>query len=229
MFLGVAGVALSVIAADKLPRSANGYLLSAAIPLVTAVFFRCEISRVTRTGLACATLAATFYSGWMEFLGPALCRPALAKLTTNLDRNGICHQTTGYTCGPAAAVTALRRIGFSAEEGDLALRAHCSLFTGTDPSDLAAAIDGRFGPSGARAQSRPMETLAQLAQAGLALTVIKLDGNLDHWVVVLEMDEHKVHFADPMQGLRVQSRAEFERVWEHETIRIWRDETGRKS
>jgi hypothetical protein len=32
----------------------------------------------------------------------------LAALTTRLDADGVCRQSNHYTCGPAAAVTALR-------------------------------------------------------------------------------------------------------------------------
>lgn len=226
MFLGIAGVVMSWIAASDLQRRAHGYLLSAAIPLITVAFFSCEISRFLRAGLTSVTLIATFYCGWMEFLAPALARTELAGLITSIDGNGVCLQRTEYTCGPAAAVTALRRIGFDAEEGDLALLAHCSMHTGTDPSDLAAAIDERFGIMGARTKSRPLGTLTELQQAGLALTVIKLDETVDHWVVVLKMDDREVHLADPLRGLWAESRADFERVWEHETIRIWRDTVG---
>src|SRR5580692_146333 len=48
------------------------------------------------------------------FLAPAFNRTYLASLTTRMDRDGVCLQNTGYTCGPASAVTALRRLGFPA-------------------------------------------------------------------------------------------------------------------
>jgi hypothetical protein len=60
-------------------------------------------------------------SSIMPVLLPQLERGALTKLKTRIDRDGICRQSTDYTCGPAAAVTALRAIGISATESELAL------------------------------------------------------------------------------------------------------------
>jgi predicted double-glycine peptidase len=51
----------------------------------------------------------------LPFLVPALIKERLSNLTTRLDSNGICYQSTDYTCGPAAAVTALRRLGLQAD------------------------------------------------------------------------------------------------------------------
>jgi predicted double-glycine peptidase len=222
MFVGIAGLAVALALANGIPRRVNGYLLSAAVPLITVPFFTFELTRMSRSGLVIATVLATSYSGWMEFFAPALAREELASLQTRFSREGICLQTTEYTCGPAAAVTVLAHLGFKAEEGDLALRANCSPHTGTDPSDLAGAIDERFGMMGAWVEYRPLDTLEELQKAGLALTVIKFDSMLDHWVAVLKVDAYHVHYADPARGLRIERRADFERKWEHETIRVWR-------
>jgi hypothetical protein len=55
------------------------------------------------------------------YLAPVFNRRLLTSLTTQINRDGICLQSTDYTCGPASAVTALRRLGLSAEEGQLAI------------------------------------------------------------------------------------------------------------
>lgn len=222
MFVGIGGLVVAILLANGIPRRVNGYLLSATIPLITVPFFSCNLTQFSRLGLALATMLATCHSGWMEFYAPALARAELADLQTRFSVDGTCLQTTDYTCGPAAAVTALKHLGFQAEEGDLAIRANCSPTTGTDPSDLAAAIEDRFGMMGAWVENRPLETLEELQGAGLALTVIQFDAMLDHWVAVIKVDEEYVHYADPARGMRVERRADFERKWEHETIRVWR-------
>jgi predicted double-glycine peptidase len=223
MIIGICGVSITLLAAHEIPRRVNGYVLSAVIPLITVPFFSYEMTRSARSGLVFATLLATGHSGWMEFLGPALARMELATLHTRMTPNGFCIQSTDYTCGPAAAVTALSCLGFKAEEGDIALRANCSEQTGTDPSDLAAAIDDRFGIYGVRVEYRAMETRAELQRAGLSLTVVRYSADVDHWVTVLKIDETSVYYADPARGMRVEPRAEFAEKWEHETVRIWRD------
>ena len=50
-------------------------------------------------------------------------------------------QSNGYNCGPAAAVTALRRLGLPAEEGELAILAHTSSAAGTSCDTLCTAIE----------------------------------------------------------------------------------------
>ena len=49
------------------------------------------------------------------FLVPVLIRTRLAQLDTSMTFSGVCLQTTRYTCGPAAAVTALARLGIKAD------------------------------------------------------------------------------------------------------------------
>lgn len=223
MTLGILVVAVCWLAAHHLPRRWHGYAYSAALPWIALPLLRFKLTPITRFGLIFNSIAATLYGGWMEFLSPALARAELAQLGTNMNGGGICLQSTSYTCGPAAAVTALRRLGFPAEEGDLALLANSSNRTGTDPTDLAAAIVARFGPSGARVDERPLDTLDDLQRALPAMTVIQWDAVTDHWIVVLEMNDREVHCADPARGRWTDTRKHFQEIWEHETIRIWKE------
>ncbi|TFG48312.1 MAG: hypothetical protein E4H40_04880, partial [Candidatus Brocadiia bacterium] len=47
----------------------------------------------------------------LPFLFPALLEKKLSSMKPIFDTNGICYQSTNYTCGPASAVTALKRLG----------------------------------------------------------------------------------------------------------------------
>lgn len=222
--LGVGTVAASWVFANDIPRRWHGYSYALALPWVGFPLLQFDsLSRIVKGGLIIATMTVTIHSGWMEFLGPALARWELAKLKTEFDANGICRQSTDYTCGPAAAVTALRKLGVSAGEGELALLACTGPENGTDPTDLAAAIRERFGGAGIRVDDHALDTLADLEKAGLALTVIKWDATEDHWVTMVEMNEREVRYADPVRGLRTVPRAEFQSIWEHETVRIWKE------
>ena len=220
--LGLAAVLASLVFPHYISRRLQGFSASVALPWIGLPLLRFKITRLTRFGLIFVTAGATIKVGWMEFLSPAFARAELATLQTHLSK-GLCFQTTGYTCGPAAAVTALRRLGFPAEEGELGLLACSSQQTGTDPADLARAIRERFGATGARAEQAPLETLDDLRNAELALTVIKWDESVDHWVTVLDMTDYEVRYADPVRGVRIEKRAKFQEIWEHETIRVWRE------
>jgi len=52
----------------------------------------------------------------LPFLGPAIIQHDLSALPTRIDADGVCRQTQPFTCGPAAAVTALSRLGIKAAE-----------------------------------------------------------------------------------------------------------------
>jgi MFS family permease len=82
------------------------------------------------------------------FLAPALNRKHLESLETRIDGDGICRQSNDYNCGPAAAVTALRKLGFAAEEGAIAILAHTSFSFGTPPDILAATLHDEYSSEG---------------------------------------------------------------------------------
>ena len=71
------------------------------------------------------------------FIRPVFDRKELSRLQTQINADGVCIQTTDYTCGPAAAVTALRKLGLPAEEGKIAVQSETSSIDGTAPDRLA--------------------------------------------------------------------------------------------
>jgi len=149
----------------------------------------------------------------LPFLAPALYGRKLAALATQLDASGVCRQATDYTCGPAAAVTALRRLGFPAEEGELAARCRTNPFSGTAPDILCEVLRKRYGPLGLRCQYRPFASIAELKQAGLTLAVVKFEWLVDHYVTVLEVTDQAVVVGDPLLGRVTLSHQEFAARW----------------
>jgi len=147
------------------------------------------------------------------FLAPAFNRKYLASLRTRIDGNGICRQSNDYNCGPAAAVTALRRLGFAAEEGQMAILAHTSSATGTPPDVLAQALSERYGKEGLVSEFRVFKNLEELKQAGLTLAVIRFTFWLDHYVTVFEVTNDQVIAGDPSLGLTAFGRDEFLKKW----------------
>jgi len=138
---------------------------------------------------------------------------ASESVKTNIDADGVCRQSNDYTCGPAAAVTALRKLGFSAEEGQIAILARTSSATGTPPDMLADALRQHYGGQGLVCEYRLFKDIAQLRSAGLTLAVIELAFMVDHYVLVLEVTDQQVIIADPLSGKRVLSQKEFKRIW----------------
>lgn len=149
----------------------------------------------------------------LPFLAPALLRNRLANLITTLDSEGNCIQTTSYTCGPAAAVTALKKLGLTADEGEIAVLAYTSPVIGTLPSCLSSALQNRYGNLGLKCRYRHFDSIDQLGNTGVTLAVVKDAFLVDHCIAVLEVSENDVTVADPIAGTRSISREKFEKIW----------------
>lgn len=197
--------------------------LAATIGVIT------PMSRLPRKGeklLTCLLLAViVVWFSVLPFLFPALIKGRLANLKTMVDTNGICFQSTDYTCGPAAAVTALRRLGLSADEGEMAILSRASPVAGTLPWSLCAALKNRYGAYGLKCQYRHFDSIAQLKDAEVTLAVVKDTFLSDHCVAVLEVSERLVTVADPVAGRKLISHEEFEKIWRFTGIILERELT----
>ena len=184
---------------------AIGLLFCSLIPKLAVKRQRVVVGALT-------VLAIFQYSVW-PCLASVLNRDFLRALTTRFDGNGVCLQNTDYTCGPAAAVTALRSFGIEAGEGDLALRARTSSATGTPPDMLAEAINEACATNGIRASMSHWKDLDALRQPGVHLVIVKYSLMLDHWVTIREVAEDHILVADPLTGHSRESREDFLNRW----------------
>ena len=148
----------------------------------------------------------------MPFLLAGLVRNDLASLTTKIDPDGVCLQQTSYTCGPAAAVTGLRRLGLAAEEGQLAIWSQTNPF-GTAPDLLAGALRSHYGADGLEVSYKRFERVAELKQPGVILAVVKYDFLEDHFVTVLDITDRDVIVGDPLSGKTAYSHPDFAKQW----------------
>jgi hypothetical protein len=159
----------------------------------------------------------------LPFLVPAMIKSRLSSLRTRLDSNGICRQSTDYTCGPAAAVTALGKLGLRADEGDIAVLSYTSPVTGTLPTILCSALQGRYGPVGLKCQFRRFASIDQLRSVGLTLAVVRDTFLQDHCLAVLEVTDSTITVADPVIGTRLMPHEQFEKIWRFSGIVLKRD------
>jgi len=164
----------------------------------------------------------TWFSA-LPLLVPALVKDRLLNLSTRLDADGICRQTTGYTCGPAAAVTALGKLGLTAEEGELAVLSYSSPMTGTLPTCLSAAIENRYSADGLRCRYRRFDSVDQLKNAGVILAMVRETFLMDHCLTILDVSEDAVTVADPVTGTRLMPHGQFEKIWRFSGIVLERD------
>jgi predicted double-glycine peptidase len=146
----------------------------------------------------------------LPFLLPALNYRHLAGLETTVDADGVCLQGNSYTCGPAAAVTALREIGVEADEGRLAIAAHTTHVAGTPSDSLCAAIRKEYGVGCRRAYFLAVN---ELKGAEPVIAVVKYAFLIDHFVTVLEVTDSIVVVGDPLVGRVEMSYEEFGKKW----------------
>ncbi len=149
----------------------------------------------------------------LPFLMPAVLQAKLARIETTIDDNGVCRQSTRYTCGPAAAVTALLRLGLPASESQIAILSHTSPAAGTLPACLSDALQKRYAAAGLHCQYRKFDSIAQLARSGITLAVVKDAFLQDHCVAVLDVSEQAVIVADPVTGMTSIPREQFREIW----------------
>ncbi|MHC4131877.1 MAG: cysteine peptidase family C39 domain-containing protein [Planctomycetota bacterium] len=149
----------------------------------------------------------------LPFLSPALVKDDLSGLKNIIDAEGICYQSMDYTCGPAAAVTALTKLGLQADEGRIAVLAHSNPVIGTLPSSLCNALEKLYEDKGLKCRYRYFDSVNQLQQYQLALVTVKDTFLSDHCVAVLEITDDHVVIADPMDGKKIITLDEFESAW----------------
>ncbi len=189
----------------------------AAFGFVTALVLATPMQKLPqrRQRRAMKVLIVTFVSllSIWPYLAPAFNQRQLAALRTNIDGDGVCLQGTGYTCGPAAAVTVLRKFGLPAEESQIALWAHSTSTTGTPPDILAATLEEHFSARGVTAHFRVFKDIAELRTALPALAVVKFNLFTDHYVAVLEISDTQVKVAEPLVGMVSEPLDDFVTRW----------------
>jgi len=177
------------------------------------------VSRLRRRGekVCLMALMVVFVAGQSipSFLAPAFNYHYLRDLKTLVDVDGVCIQSNGYTCGPAAAVTALHQIGVEAREGDIAVWAHTTRMTGTQTDVLCDVIATHYGVPCRQAYFRTADEMRDLVPV---IAVVKYAFLIDHFVTVLEVTDSAVVVGDPLEGRVEMTRDDFAKRWRRNGI-----------
>jgi len=142
-------------------------------------------------------VVAVGQSSIVPFVSPAFNYRYLEGLQTMIDADGVCLQNNGYTCGSAAAVTVLRRMGIEAEEGQLAIGGRTTRFTGTPPDLLCLAIQKQHG---IRCRFVCVRDIEELRGREPFIALIKFGFLVDHYVAILRIGTSTVEVGDPLNG-----------------------------
>lgn len=149
----------------------------------------------------------------LPFMAPALVQGDLSGLLTTFDGNGVCRQSRPFTCGPAAAVTALNYFGLEATEGQLAIASRTSPIIGTSPWTLCHVLKETYEPMGLQCDFRHLSSLEQIPADSIVLTILEDSILTDHCVAILAFTEQTVTIADPVDGLVQIPRPLFTQQW----------------
>ncbi|MCP4708365.1 MAG: hypothetical protein GY869_07060 [Planctomycetes bacterium] len=191
-------------------------------PIVTCLFASL-FSRLPRhrTKILLSLLVAlvVLSQSLLPFVVPLFMTKKMQNLKTTITNHGVCLQSTNYTCGPAAAVSALYQLGIEADEGQIALQAFTSP-AGTSPDLLCRALNDIYADQGVTAAYRPFKSIDQLKDAGITIVVIKYSFLIDHFITILEITDDQVVAADPLVGHYTVSRNHFQQIWRQTGITI---------
>jgi len=189
----------------------------AILGFITALILTTPLSRLPlkrdRVAVFVLMTVTVFMMSVWPFFAPAFNRNQLMHLQTHMSTDGVCLQTTDYTCGPAAAVTALRKLGLPADEGEIAMLSYTSFTTGTSPDILAEALQNRYGEDGLVVDYRVFKSISELKEAGLTLAITKFGFLVDHYVTVLEVTDTEVVVGNPLNGRDVMPYDKFRQQW----------------
>lgn len=158
------------------------------------------------------TLASIFFF-IIPFISPIFIKKDLEKIKTRFSGHGICLQSTNYTCGPAAAATALYQLGIEANEGELAIAAHTTPQTGTSNNLLKEAIEKLYSSDGVVCTYRYFDSVSELKGYCPVIVVTRFSFLIDHYVTVLGVTDDEVIIGDPAEGKEISTYEELENKW----------------
>ena len=187
-------------------------ILSFAVVLMFSVLIPNLKRKPAKVFLGFLIAVSIIYFAITPFLTPFFIREKLASLQTQFEGQ-VCLQSTSFTSGPAAAVTALKQIGINAQEGIIAIDSYTTPLWGTDEDLLASAIKNLYGRAGVSCKVRFFNSVSELAENCPVIAVVRYSFLVDQYVTVLDVRGKFLIIADSLQGIVRMSFDEFEKIW----------------
>lgn len=195
----------------------NGRREYIIMALSTALLLAVPTAKLKRklSAILSTSFAALFviHFSVLPFLLPVFNRNTLMNIKTSFDQFGACIQSTGYTCGPAAAVTALREFDIPAQEGELAIFAHSTSSAGTPPELLCRTINRLYESRGIQASFKSFSSVSEIQKQLPVIAILRFGFLVDHFATVLRVTDEYITVADPAKGMRMMSISNFEAEW----------------
>lgn len=139
--------------------------------------------------------------------------PQVPEWKTSRYADGVCRQSTGYTCVAASLVTLLRAHDIEAGETDMARLSYTEIGNGTTDSRAVYGLQRKLAGSPLEVRYEVMD-YDRLQQIELPCVVpIEWGYFISHMVAVLAVKPDGVVVGDPLEGSREMDRKAFTRVW----------------
>lgn len=127
--------------------------------------------------------------------------------------DGVCRQSTDYTCVAASLVTLLQFHGVESMESEMARLSYTEVGGGTTDCRAVYALQRKLAglPFEVRYEVMDYERLREIELP--CVVPIKWGYFISHMVPVLSVNEERVRVGDPLTGAREISKEEFLREW----------------
>lgn len=132
--------------------------------------------------------------------------------------NLVVEQTQDYSCVPAASATALRMLGLSATEAEMAELTETRAGTGATLLRALHGIDTRLKHTGIEATLLEQDYDELMRIEPPMLTPVQYEAARLHMVTIVEVRPHLVLIADPQVGVEFMSRRNFEAIYRGQVI-----------
>jgi hypothetical protein len=140
------------------------------------------------------------------------------ETVTGVVRNGICKQTTHYTCGAAAAAMLLDSHGVQVTEREMAEVCWTNGFTGTDSFCVARGLRNKLAGTKRVVNVVELDWEELVARKEPSVVTIHFSTFIDHWVIVRSASEERVEVGDPLAGNTSYSKGKFLAKWTGLTV-----------
>lgn len=167
-----------------------------------------------------AVMIVGMFLGAMYFVqgGMWMMRPTPSNAFGREDASLVLEQSQDYSCVPAASATALRILGLSTTEAEMAELTETRAGSGSTLLRALNGIDMRLQHTGFEATLLEPDYDALMRIEPPMLTPLQYESARLHMVTILEVRPHLIVLADPQVGVEFVSRRNFEKVFRGQVI-----------
>jgi len=147
---------------------------------------------------------------WESF---APCVEPNYAMAARFDDDGVCRQSTDYSCGPAAAVMMAQHAGREISEGEMAQLCLLKAHRGVTALELCRGLNIALRPEQHRARIRRVAPAELGGVRRPFLAELVRGGQAEHCVMVVEVAADSLILADPARGRYATTRDGFVKQW----------------